>query len=143
MRFRYEGFDGKTSAVKRGFIDSDCQENASSKLRDEYGIILQNIEPDSDQPMKTVLPGTVPFEEMKAAPVAPGPGSPTPTAVASSDWQGYLRAELLAISEVAKYVRGLEGASGNALATAAIEGALRDSIASAITRAINTRVSGH
>jgi len=144
MRFRYEGFDKNTSVVKRGYIDSDCIENASSRLRDEFGIIPQQLEPDSDQPMRNVLPGDAPFEEMAAKARAALPETIFQRVAEKQPdgWRDRLKAELIGISEVAQYVRSLEGAAGNPLAAAAIEGALKESISKAITNAIEARVRG-
>lgn len=60
MNFRYEGFTAKNE-VKRGYVEAESEGSAAEKLR-EMGIFLNKLEPDSQTPMKTALPGGTPLE---------------------------------------------------------------------------------
>lgn len=119
MRFRYEGFTSHGN-VKRGYIDAEDQGSAADQLR-TMGVFANKLEPDSFDPMKTVLPGGDPLpastsksEEIRALNDLAGKVLQTARDIKEEvdfqkveskkkDWQKDLKDNLAAIAKVSKF----------------------------------------
>lgn len=136
MKFRYEGFD-KVANVKRGFINAATIEDASQELRERYGIIPQSIEPDSDEPMKTVLPGGEQLnyeKEIEAKEAIPAPDPGKTVIIPKGAWRENLKRDLAVVFEVCAYAEKIDGLQLN------LEAAQSSLITKAIEKAVAARV---
>jgi len=95
MRFRYEGFN-KEAQIKRGFIDAQTHEEAATKLRD-LGVFAQQLEPDSQEPMKAIFDGG---EALNPEPVVDKPVGVSGQADTPTDWRTELKSNIEAIKKV-------------------------------------------
>lgn len=142
-RFRYEGFNNR-SETKRGFVDAETEAEAAGKLRD-LGLFVQKCEPDSQEPMRSVLPGGPALPDLTQvaverpmpstgrilqdvrglAPQAPTVQAPEPARGPDEPWQAELRLRIRSILDVYKFLpevkKELAGLPADAAKTAYFE----------------------